>query len=88
MHRKVLFAALTTSLVNLSCARMDRERGYDRLTFSDEVAAVGRHYKTKYRMPFDVFTRLVARLRPHLHRNDAQARRRCGRGSPTSRAVS
>lgn len=88
MHRNVLIASLTTPLVTLYCTRVDRERGCNRLIFSDEVAAVGRHLKTKYRMAFDVFTRLVVRLPPHLYRNDARARRRYVRGSPSSRAVS
>lgn len=88
MHRNVLVSSLTTPLVTLYCSRMDRERGCNRLIFSDEVAAVGRHLKTKNRMAFDVFTHLVVRLPPHLYRSDARARRRYGRGSPSSRAVS
>jgi len=88
LRQTTFVAAMSSTILDLHGSRLDRERGYDRLVFADEVASVGRGFKRKYRMEFDVFTALVEQLRPRLRRNDAQARRRYCRGLPGRRAVS
>jgi len=88
LRQTIFVTAMSSTLLALHCSRLDRERGYDLLVFADEVASVRRGFKRKYRMEFDVFTALVEQLRPRLRRNDAQARRRHGRGLPGRRAVS
>jgi len=71
--------ALHNSALLLRCARVDRERAYDRLLRDDEVADMGDIFPRKYRMSLRTFSSLVNELRGDLHRVEVQAARRYGR---------
>jgi len=63
----------------MRCARVDRERAYDRLLWDDEVADLGGLFSRKYRMSLSTFSALADELRGDLHRVEVQAVRRYGR---------
>jgi len=86
--RILLVAALSQSYLSLACNVVDRERGYDPMILSQEVAAVGPLFRRKYRMSQDVFASLMDLMRPALRPRDERARRRHERGLPDWRAIS
>jgi len=78
-QRAVAFISPYHSGMLIRCARVDRERAYDRLLWDEEVADLGGHFSRKCRMSLSSFSALADELRGDLHRVEVQAVRRYGR---------